>query len=502
MSSVRGMRSSVRARRITAIATPIALIALALAVRLVNLDQFETLVFDETYYVKDAYAIYQAGHELEWSDTANEHFERGDPRGMSDKPSFVVHPPLGKWVLGIGMAIFGIDSVWAWRLPTVLVGVALVAVTYFLGVAMTRSVLWGGLAGFFLAIDSQAIVMSRTTLLDIVLALFVALGVAFIALDRRDAPARVVRWLQSERGMPVFFWRPWIMAAGIAFGFAAATKWSGLYYLAAFGLWSVVMDVIDSYRASRSMRSLVGLATQGPVSFVLLVGPAAIAYLISFTGWFVSGGYMRDWAGERSGNRVSWLPDEYPEVWHSFIEYHVKTYEFHVGLTKDHAFQSPAIEWLLMLRPTGFASDTPAEGYVQYVSAMPNMVLWWAGTAALLVGLFLFGRTLNPTLGMLLLAIAAGYVPWLLYPDRTIFSFYSIVYAPFVVLLVVYLLRWLARGLPGSPLTRDFRIANGTAVAAFAALVVIAYIFWSPVIYGYPVAEDWMRLRYWLPGWR
>ena len=483
-------------------ATPITLIVLALAVRLVNLDQFTTLVFDETYYVKDAYAIYQAGHELKWQDEANPLFEQGDPSGMLDEPSFVVHPPLGKWILGIGMALFGIESVWAWRLPAVLVGVALVAVTYFLGVALMRSVLWGGLAGFFMAIDSQAIVMSRTALLDIVLALFVALGVAFIALDRRDAPARVVRWLRNERGMPVFFWRPWIIAAGIAFGCAAATKWSGLYYLAAFGLWSVAMDVIDSYRASKSPKSLVGILTQGPVSFVLLVVPAAIAYVLSFTGWFVSGGYMRHWAHESAENRISWLPDEFPASWHSFIEYHVKTYEFHVDLTKDHAFQSPAIEWLLMLRPTGFASDNPSDGVVQYVSAMPNMVLWWAGTVAILAGLFLLGRTLNPTLGMLLLAIAAGYVPWLLYPDRTIFSFYSIVYAPFVLLLLVFLLRWLARGLPGSPLTRDFRVANGVAVAVFVALAFAAYWFWLPVTYGFPIEDQWMRLRYWLPGWR
>lgn len=491
-----------KSARIAAIAAPIALVALALAVRLVNLDQFDTLVFDETYYVKDAYALYQAGHELKWDDNANELFEVGDPSGMGTEASFVVHPPLGKWILGLGTALFGIESVWAWRLPAVLVGVALVAVTYFLGVALTRSVLWGSLAGFFMAIDSQAIVMSRTALLDIVLALFVALGVAFIALDRRGAPARVVRWLRNERGMPVFLYRPWLMAAGVAFGCAAATKWSGLYYLAAFGLWSVVMDVIDSWRASKSPKSLVGFLTQGPVSFVLLCVPAAIAYLASFSGWFFSGGYMRYWAHESQHNRISWLPDEFPPSWHSFIEYHVKTYEFHVGLTKDHAFQSPAIEWLLMLRPTGFASDNPSEGVVQYVSAMPNMILWWAGTVALLAGLFLLGRTLNPTLGMLLLAIAAGYVPWLLYPDRTIFSFYSIVYEPFLILLLVYLLRWLAGGLPGSPLAADYRKANSVAIAVFVGLVIAAYVFWAPVTYGFPIDEGWMRLRYWLPGWR
>ena len=55
--------SPARISRVAAIATPLTLLALALAVRLVNLDQFTHLVFDETYYVKDAYTLWQHGFE-------------------------------------------------------------------------------------------------------------------------------------------------------------------------------------------------------------------------------------------------------------------------------------------------------------------------------------------------------------------------------------------------------------------------------------------------------
>ena len=496
--------TTARISRIAAIATPLALLALALAVRLVNLDQFTHLVFDETYYVKDAYSLYQNGYESKWGEEPNPAFEAGDAGAMTTDPSFVVHPPLGKWVLGIGTALFGIESVWAWRIPAVLVGTALVLVTYFIARGVTRSTLWGGLAGFLIAIDSQAIVMSRTVLLDSVLALFVALGVGAMFLDRRGAPARLVRRMHARAGWhPVLLWRPWLMVSGIAFGAAAATKWSGLYFMAAFGLWSVLMDVIDQWRASGRRISWLGFLTQGPVSFLLFVGPALVAFMLSYVGWFARGGYYRDWAASDPENRISWMPEWVPHDLHSFVHYQVQTYEFHVGLTKDHAFQSPAIEWLLMLRPTGFTSDSHDDGaIVQYVSAMPNPFIWWVGTIAIVVGLFMFGRTLNPALGALLLAIAAGYVPWLMYPDRTIFSFYTIAYTPFIIVLIVLLLRWLVLGLPGQPTSPTWRMGASAAVLGYTVLVVIGYYFWSPVTYGYPIEQEWMRLRYWLPGWR
>ncbi|WP_293694961.1 phospholipid carrier-dependent glycosyltransferase [uncultured Agrococcus sp.] len=496
--------NTVKSRRVAAIVTPIALLALALAVRLVNLDQFPILVFDETYYVKDAYTLYLHGYETRWGDEPNPAFEAGDDSAMSDEPSFVVHPPLGKWILGIGMALFGFESPWAWRLPAVLVGAALVLVTYFIAKGITRSTFWGGVAGYLLAIDSQAIVMSRTVLLDTVLALFVALGIGALFLDRRHAPARVVRWMQEHgRWRPAFLLRPWLIVAGVAFGAAAATKWSGLYFLAAFGLWSVLMDVLDQWKATKRGISWLGFLTQGPASFLLVVVPAAATYVVSYAGWFLRGGYYRNWAEEDAANRISWLPDWLPLDVHSFVHYQISTYEFHVELTKDHAFQSPAIEWLLMLRPTGFASESHDDGaVVQYVSAMPNPFIWWAGTVAIFVGLFMFGRTMNTALGATLLAIAAGYVPWLLYPDRTIFSFYTIVYTPFLIILIVILLRWLVCGLPGSPASPDRRLAGSIFVGGYLLLVTIAYAFWSPVTYGYPIDQQWMRLRYWLPGWR
>jgi dolichyl-phosphate-mannose-protein mannosyltransferase len=38
-------------------------------------------------------------------------------------------------------------------------------------------------------------------------------------------------------------WRPWRLAAGVCLGLACGTKWSGAYFLAAFGLMTVLWDM-------------------------------------------------------------------------------------------------------------------------------------------------------------------------------------------------------------------------------------------------------------------
>ena len=45
---------------------------------------------------------------------------RATPTSFTSTGSFVVHPPLGKWLIGAGMALFGADSSFGWRITTAL----------------------------------------------------------------------------------------------------------------------------------------------------------------------------------------------------------------------------------------------------------------------------------------------------------------------------------------------------------------------------------------------
>ena len=87
------------------------LIALAsFVLRLVNLGSTKGFIFDEVYYVDGARDLLKFGVEVSGSN-----------------PEFIVHPPVGKWLIGAGIAIFG-DNEFGWRFATALIGTLLILV--------------------------------------------------------------------------------------------------------------------------------------------------------------------------------------------------------------------------------------------------------------------------------------------------------------------------------------------------------------------------------------
>src|SRR5690606_31506082 len=108
--------------------------------------------------------------------------------------SFVVHPPLGKWIIALGMALLGPDSPWGWRITTALAGIVLVALTMLAAHLLFRSTPLTLMAGGLIAVDGNAIVMSRVALLDTHLAVFALAGVVFVILDRHWAKRRLAEW--------------------------------------------------------------------------------------------------------------------------------------------------------------------------------------------------------------------------------------------------------------------------------------------------------------------
>ena len=139
--------------------------AIAALVRWPRLSVPEDVVFDETYYVKDAYALLTNGYEREAVEKANEFLLEGRTDLFQTVGSFVAHPPMGKWIIALGEQLFGLNS-FGWRTGVAFMGTLLVLITTRVAIRLLRSIWFGVLAGFLLAIDGLAIVMSRTALLD------------------------------------------------------------------------------------------------------------------------------------------------------------------------------------------------------------------------------------------------------------------------------------------------------------------------------------------------
>jgi dolichyl-phosphate-mannose-protein mannosyltransferase len=477
---------------------PLVITAIAAVLRLVNVAHPHQLAFDETYYVKDAWSLWTLGYEGTWGENANDAFITLQNLPLSEQGAFIVHPPLGKWLIALGMAIGGPDNSGGWRLATAVLGAGSVLLVYLIARRLSGSVVVASVAGTLLAIDGLSIVMSRIALLDGILTFFVLLGVLFVLIDRqRTIPVLERRDPDSPDPFwgPILWRRPWLITAGVALGAASAVKWSGLYALAGFGLYVVVTDALARRRAGVVLWPTSAAFRQGPVSFVLLVFPALAVYLVSWTGWLVTaGGYDRQ-------------SDPNPLI--ALWKYHESMLGFHVGLTRGHPYASPAWEWPLLLRPTAVWVDSDPTGCgtdhcIGVISAIPNPLIWYAGVAAAIYLLYRLVRgwitrqPVGPEQSIPLVGLAVTYLPWLMFPDRTIFQFYTVVMMPFLVLALAMTLRIIA-GRREDPLHR--RRSGERTVMIFLAFVVLVSAFFLPLWTGMSVPYEFWLLHNWMPGW-
>lgn len=422
--------------------------------RLWNLGSPHEIMFDETYYVKDAYSIWHLGYEGTWAQNANASFVRGNFSTLSPEASFVVHPPLGKWLIATGMELTGPASSWGWRLAVALAGIATVFLLCRLVWRLFPSPLLVGLAGLFLAIDGVGITESRIGLLDGFIGFFALAAVYCIVRDRQSQRERIARLLEGTAAgalAPKAGWRPWMISAGVLLGCACSVKWSGLYLLATIGIMTVIWDGTALRAVKAKVWKLETLVSRGWGNFMRLVPVAGVTYLLSWFGWFMNpSAYKHGWAAaERAAGRGSWLPDSIAD----FIEYHRAIYKFHVGLSTPHSYMAKPSGWLLQMRPTSFywqSNDTlGADAYqcdtrncVRAITSIGNIPIWWAAFVAVFV-VVAYVALKHDWRGWVVLAGYIGlYLPWFMYWDRTIFTFYTVAFVPFVVLALTVALGW------------------------------------------------------------
>lgn len=162
------------------------------------------------------------------------------------------------------------SNAFAWRLSGVIFGVILVALVYLLAATMFSRRRIAVLAAAFVALDPMSYVMSRISMNDIFVTVFI---VAAYTLFWQIWSGR---WQRSA-------W--WVLPlVGVLIGLAAATKWVGFYALA--GL--LVLVLARSHLGRLVLVGLVGLAAiiggiGAPWPFLLIMlGIGALALLITW----------------------------------------------------------------------------------------------------------------------------------------------------------------------------------------------------------------------------
>jgi dolichyl-phosphate-mannose--protein O-mannosyl transferase len=179
---------------------------------------------------------------------------------------------------------------------------------------------------------------------------------------------------------------------------------------------------------------------------------------------------------------------------------------FNVNLHSPHTYQSNPWSWIVAGRPTAFyyqGTKTGENGCTfvacsRAITPIGNPVVWWGGTIAIgvLVVCWFLGRDWRA--GAILAGLAAGWLPWFHYQDRTIYTFYAVAFVPWVVLTVTYCLGLLLGRRDASP---ERRLYGGIAAGAIVVLAVVMFAWFYPVYTGQLIPQPSWADRMWLPSW-
>jgi dolichyl-phosphate-mannose--protein O-mannosyl transferase len=452
-------------------------------------------VFDEVYYTHDSWSLFHYGVEL---NTTN------------NGPGYVVHPPLGKWMIALGEWIVrdpNYTSTFGWRFMSAVVGTLAVLIVARTARRMTRSNLLGCVAGLVFSLDGLEYVQSRVAMLDIFLMFWTVVGFSCLILDRDQVRGRLAdRANSTAKYGPHTGMRWWLLACGVAVGCASATKWDGAYLIPSFGLLAFfwTMGARRAIGVQKPFRSTLVRDVLPTVSWMAAV--PVVVYTASWTGWFLNGpkyAYDREWAKGRSTD-FGFIPASLRSLWH----YHAEALKFHETLDSYHAYRENAWGWLFDARPVLYYANYPHPpvagchtgglGCARMIYDLGTPAIWWVSIPVMCFMVYLVAKR-DWRGGALVLPFLCSYLPWLHQFKRTMFFFYALPLLPFLSIAIAVTIGYLI-GPAGASIRRR---RTGTIVGgSYVLIVAVMFFYFWPILSArtVPFVGGWVD-RMWFHSW-
>jgi len=326
--------------------------------------------------------------------------------------SLLTHPPLVMVIMAAFIKIFGM-SPFAVRLPNVIAGILMIPAIYLLADKLFRNKKIALAAAALLAFDFMHFTMTRIAMLDAFPVLFGIILFYFIADYIRKMQSPELN-TDSRYFLPLFW-------AGIAFGLAFSSKWSGLYN--APGV--LLLLLFTWYHIYKTAKNRIIVRRVIFRHFFICI--AAFIFIPAVI-YFLS--YIPQMMGDLGGKS----PMQY------FIDYQKYMFGFHFKFDLKHAYASTAIEWPVNLK------SIPAFVFGEYIVyynrmyvifIMGNPFIWLLGLIAIiaLTGWALYSRRLAPV--FISVAFLTSYIVWV-FVMRTSFIIYYFTCVPYIILAICY----------------------------------------------------------------
>jgi len=340
----------------------LAVLVFAASLRLINLSYPDRYIFDEVYHAFTA-REYLEGHQVAWE------WWTTPPEGVAYEWT---HPPVAKYGMVVGMAIFGENSL-GWRFGGAVFGVISILGLYKLVHVLFKNDRVALLSAFLLSIEGLHLAQSRLAMNDIYMLTFYIWSLYASVKSR------------------------WKLAA-VLYGLALGSKWSALYGILPIGL-IFLRAHLTNLSVSKVIRHLLYA-----VRLLLIV---VFTYLLSFAPFILS------------GHSVEQLLELHRQMWY-----------YHTHLVATHAYESTPWQWIFALRPVWYFVEYAQK--VANIYAQGNPLILWLGLIAFVLQL---KKIITYPYLLFYILYSIFVLPWLLSP-RIMFFYHYLPSATFLTVIL------------------------------------------------------------------
>ena len=384
-------------------------------------------------------------------------------------PYEVSHPPLGKLIMSIGIALFGMVP-FGWRFMGTLFGVLMLPILYvflknFFGktpVALCGTCLF--------AFDFMHLVQTRIGTIDTYGVFFILVSYYFM-----------YRWLCCPVGSSLRKTAVPLSLCGLFWGIGCACKWTVIYAgagLAVMWLLGLVFRYQEWKREPQGFDFISFVLSTTSLSIIFFVLLPSVIYTASYIPYTTAQGNLT----LDNLLNVMWSNQEF-------------MLSYHQGVHSTHPYQSSWYQWIFDARPILYYRDLDlanTEGVKSLFASFNNPLVSWAGLLAFFaVAIQTIRRKCGRGL-FILIAVLSQFLPWLPI-GRTLFAYHYFPTILFLVFAIAYLMN--------DMLDRHKKGAN-LAVYGFTGCTVAVYAIFYPALTGLyiPLWYSEVFLR-WFPSW-
>lgn len=408
----------------------------SLALRAYRINEPNHYYFDEVYHAVTAKA---------YADNNPAAYDPFAPAPKEGTAYDWLHPPLAKLVQAGAIKVLGDNSV-AWRLPSLIIGTALVPAVFLLSF-----MIFGPHVAIFasaiIAFENLTFTMSRITMNDVFITFFAFCAFIFCVL-----------YLKKIRMKYLIF-------CAVFLGLSVSSKWTGLYAIGVC-LPFIFWKQIKTFKKPR-------------LDLVLLVFIPILIYL---------GSYGQFWL---QGHTVGQFIDLHKQIWwyqntrdlkHAYAT--TPLYCVPEGLDGSKKW----CPWILDIRGVYFSFEQYGEN-AGYIYAIGNPVVFLLGIIAVS---YLLGKYIDERKSYCAI-ILAGYfifwIPWIFSP-RIMFLHHYLPAIPFLAIAI------------GVMLADIFRTKFKFISIIIMLAIVLTFIYLYPISSGLPIKTADINKFMLIPSWR